>query len=129
MPEKGTANLPIDEWLRDEIKIEAAQKKMSMKTLIAKIWEAREGLLLESLSNEKQVNIAPNRPQREPSSERYHDMLDIILRHGKPEIADNLKGVMKVFHEQALLQAESPPEGETKKIRQWVDRKADQKSV
>lgn len=88
-----------------------------------------EGLFLGWLSNEKQVKFELNRPKRGPSGDRWHDMLDTILRHGDPAVADNLKGVLKVFHEQALLQAESPPEGETKKVRQWVNRKADQKSV
>ena len=41
MPESGTANLPIAEWLRDEIKVEAAQRKMSMKNLVLDLWEQR----------------------------------------------------------------------------------------
>ena len=106
------------------------------EALDSKRWEEKlsfqalgEELFLGWLSDEKQVKFEINRPKRGPSGDRWHDMLDTILRHGKPEIAENLKGVMKVFHEQALLQAESPPEGETKKVRQLVSRKADQKSV
>ena len=106
------------------------------EALDSKRWEEKlsfqalgEGLFLGWLSDEKQVKFELNRPKRGPSSERYHDMLDTILQHGDPAVADNLKGVLKVFHEQALLQAESPPEGETKKVHQWANRKADQKSA
>ena len=88
-----------------------------------------EDLFLSWLSGGKQVKFELNRPKRGPSGDRWHDMLDTILRHGDPAVADNLKGVLKVFHEQALLQAESPSEGETKKVRQWANRKADQKSL
>ena len=66
-----------------------------------------EALFLGWLKEENEVLEIPERPRRGPSADRWNDMLDTVLRHGNPKVADNLKGVLKVFYEQTLLQLES----------------------
>ena len=106
------------------------------EALDSKRWEEKlsfqalgEELFLGWLSNEKQVKFEINRPKRGPSSERYHDMLDLVLRDGDPEVIDSLKGLLKVFHEQILLRRETAAEDLGKSEPVVPSGKAGRKSV
>ena len=106
------------------------------EALDSKRWEEKlsfqalgEELFLGWLSDEKQVKFEINRPKRGPSSERYHDMLDLVLRDGDPEVIDSLKGLLKVFHEQILLRRETAAEDLGKSEPVIPSGKAGRKSV